>query len=131
MWLLFAIIAALLALFGGGGKQEPAKTAAVAAVCGASLDGGTLSGTGLTPGAGYAASFEFVPDDGGVGFNLGYSAQTVKADGSVVFPNELEDVDPRGVPGSLRAWMHVGQPFDAPAALCPDGSPLEASSHLS
>lgn len=131
MWFLIALLAALLALFGGNPNPSPKPAAvAAAAVCGASLDGASLTATGLTPGDRYFASFEFTADDGGVGFNLGHSDLWVKTDGTVTFQNETADVDPRGVPGTVRAWLHAALPFDSPAAVCPDGAPLEATGRL-
>lgn len=133
MWLILALLAALLALFGGGNTNQNAKTTAapaVAAVCGASLDGATLTGTGLDPGHRYYASFEFTADDGTGDYNLGHSDLWVKTDGTIVFQNEPEDVNPTGEPGSLHAWLHDDLPFNSPAATCTDGTALEATTHL-
>lgn len=104
---------------------------------GVALDGATLTGSGLEPGHVYYASFSFTPAPGfetvggkACGFNLGWSALRVKADGTIAFPNDKSDVDPCGVPGTLRAWLRDEAAFGSPAASGPDGTPLEAYTAL-
>lgn len=92
---------------------------------------GTLNGFGLVPGTVYHASFEFTPD-GATQPNwfVGWGAVGVRSDGTISFPNELRDVDPGLVPGTLHAWMHEGVDFNSPPAVGPDGTVLETSAHL-
>lgn len=123
---------------------RPAQLADTSAAAASSvrLDEATLTATGLEPGHVYCASFEFTPDPGfettvdafgvqhSTGFNLGYCGPRVNAAGTIEFPNEVSDVDPYGVPGTVRAWIHDGVAFESPAAEAPDGSPLVASGRL-
>lgn len=134
LWLLAAIIAALLSLFGGGQQtKQPSPAVQAAAVSSVHLDGPDLIGSGLEPGHVYCASFQFTADDPAErGLNVGLSAQAVKPDGSIVFDNTIAEIDPKGVPGSLSAWLRddcSGAGFWTPVSG-PDGTLLKTEGRL-
>lgn len=64
-----------------------------------------IGGSGLTPGQRVELSIEFVPAAGGPNWNSGYSARTVKADGTVRFTVGLDEINPNLEPGHCKAWF--------------------------
>ena len=93
-----------------------------------------LHAFGLTPGTKYCASMAFTADSGVSGFNLGFSVQAVKSNGTITFAAEATDVNPGGVPGTVKAWIRAGSAtggnFDDPPQTAPDGTVLETEIHL-
>lgn len=67
-----------------------------------------LTGSGLQEGAQYAASIEYMPDDGSTGRNTGMSAQWVLDGGSVTFQQGVAFLTGGSrAPGTLKGWLRA------------------------
>jgi len=90
----------------------------------------TIRAFGLAPGKKYESSWEFMPGDGGAGFNEGWSAQAVKSNGTFTQIEDWSTVSGNRA-GTVHVWLREpGSGFGGAPSLGPDGQTLEVTVSL-
>ena len=91
----------------------------------------SMTATGLVPGTKYECSVVWTPDDGSTGFNTGFSAQSVRANGTIKYVEEINALaNGSDRPGVLKAWLRAaGSDFNGtPITL--DSGPAVTELHV-